>query len=151
LQHQKLDNTKLAALVQDMTNLVNMFCCLFELPQVGLRLTALNKAMCPKFHVDQIPARLITTFQGNGTQWLPHEKVDRKILDAKTWGAADETSGLYLLDEDIQQTTTGDIAILKGEAWEGNEGAGLVHRSPSCTQNEKRLLFTLDFPMKPLT
>ncbi|WP_297291060.1 DUF1826 domain-containing protein [Oceanicoccus sp.] len=33
---------------------------------------------------------------------------------------------------------------MKGELWEGNEGAGLVHRSPSLSAGERRLLLTLD-------
>ena len=34
---------------------------------------------------------------------------------------------------------------LKGELWEGNETAGLVHRSPALAKDERRLLLTLDF------
>ncbi|WP_428354217.1 DUF1826 domain-containing protein [Methyloprofundus sp.] len=36
-------------------------------------------------------------------------------------------------------------ALLKGERWEGNENAGLVHRSPAINEGERRLLLTLDF------
>ncbi|MEO0368785.1 MAG: DUF1826 domain-containing protein, partial [Pseudomonadota bacterium] len=32
-----------------------------------------------------------------------------------------------------------------GESWIGNEGAGLVHRSPTPPTNKRRLLLTLDF------
>ena len=42
-------------LVEDIENLVNMFCDLFDLKRVGLRLTSLNHAMCPRFHVDNVP------------------------------------------------------------------------------------------------
>lgn len=38
--------------------MTDMFCCLFDLKQVGLRLTALNSAMCRKFHVDRVPGQL---------------------------------------------------------------------------------------------
>ncbi|MCP3699547.1 MAG: DUF1826 domain-containing protein [Aliivibrio sp.] len=37
------------------------------------------------------------------------------------------------------------MALLKGEGWFENEGGGLVHRSPSLTNGDKRLLLTLDF------
>lgn len=38
------------------------------------------------------------------------------------------------------------IGLLKGERWEGNEGHGIVHRSPRLTpQAPRRLLLTLDF------
>jgi len=45
----------------------------------------------------------------------------------------------------LQQLTTGDVALLKGESWVGNEGYGLVHRSPNLENQKKRLLLTLDF------
>jgi hypothetical protein len=43
----------------------------------------------------------------------------------------------------IQTLQAGDVALLKGENWQGNEGAGLVHRSPSGQQG--RLLLSLDW------
>jgi hypothetical protein len=35
--------------------------------------------------------------------------------------------------------------LLKGERWQGNEGRGLVHRSPPLVAGERRLLLTLDW------
>ena len=43
------------ALCKDITLLVEMFCCLFDLKRAGLRLKILDKPMCPRFHVDKIP------------------------------------------------------------------------------------------------
>ena len=37
------------------------------------------------------------------------------------------------------------MALLKGELWANNEGAGLVHRSPQLPIGSRRLLITLDF------
>ena len=122
-----------------------MFCCLFDLKRAGLRLTALDKAMCPRFHVDRVPGRLVTTYQGVATEWLPHEQVDRSKLGEGNNGLTDIHSGLFENEQDIQQLNHGDVAILKGELWEGNENAGLVHRSPALTTDERRLLLTLDF------
>jgi len=130
---------------RDITEIVDMFCCLFDLKQVGLRLTTLNRAMCPKFHVDRVPCRLVTTYNGAATQWLPHQTVNREKLGAGGQGKSDEESGLYDTQNEIKNLNIGDIALLKGESWIGNEGAGLVHRSPTATNNEKRLLLTLDF------
>ncbi|WP_394497329.1 DUF1826 domain-containing protein [Shewanella sp. ENK2] len=125
--------------------LVDMFCTLFELKRVGLRLTALDRAMCPKFHVDRVPSRLVCTFTGNTTQWLENNVIDRSKLGIGSQGLADEESGLLQSIEDINQLSVGDVALLKGEGWIDNEGGGLVHRSPSLTKDEKRLLLTLDF------
>ena len=45
----------------------------------------------------------------------------------------------------IEQVNTGDVALLKGEKWQGNEGAGLIHRSPALADGERRLILTLDW------
>ena len=134
-----------AALATDIARLVDMFCYLFDLKNVGLRLTALSHAMCPRFHVDNVPCRLATTYSGNATEWLPHDRVDRSKLGPGSSGKPDAESGLYSRNDDIQQLVTGDVALLKGESWIGNEEAGLVHRSPGLRAGTSRLLLTLDF------
>ena len=130
---------------EDIALLVEMFCYLFELKQAGMRLKVLDKAMCPKFHVDKVPCRLVTTYQGIATQWLPYELVDQTKLGWGCNGLPDSESGLYQSESDIQQLDCGDVALIKGTLWEGNENAGLVHRSPGLIANEKRLILTLDF------
>lgn len=144
--HESLGGKQItAALSENIAQLVDIFCCLFELDRVGLRLTALDRAMCPRFHVDHVPARLVTTFSGTATQWLPHNEVDRSKLGHGSLGLSDEASGLFKHENKIEQLSSGDVALLKGEGWIGNEGAGLVHRSPFIKAGEKRLLLTLDF------
>ncbi|MEZ8482112.1 DUF1826 domain-containing protein [Vibrio splendidus] len=139
------DGTASKALLENMAELVDMFCCLFDLEEVGLRLAVLNKAMCPRFHFDQVPCRLVTTYHGVATQWLPNESVDRSKLGRGSNGQPDCVSGLYNDESDIQKMASGDVALLKGERWSGNENRGLVHRSPVTSPNETRLLLTLDF------
>jgi len=138
-------NSEAQLISEDITEIVTMFCCLFDLKQAGLRFTTLDRAMCPKFHVDRVPCRLVTTYSGIATEWLSHQIVDRTKLGVGSQGKTDKESGLYLDAADIQQLTTGDVALLKGESWLGNEGAGLVHRSPNVINEKKRLLLTLDF------
>jgi len=133
------------ALCQDIAELVSMFCLLYELKKVGLRLTTLDRAMCPRFHVDKVPCRLVCTYHGVASEWLLHEKVDRSKLGRGNNGLSDDVSGLYQSEKDINQLNVGDVAMLKGELWQGNVGAGLVHRSPNVSKGEKRLLLTLDF------
>jgi len=134
-----------AELSENIAELVDMFCDLFALKRVGLRLRVLERAMCPKFHVDRVPCRLITTYQGVATEWLSHQVVDRTKLGTGSNGQSDSESGLFQHPHDIQQLNSGDVALLKGELWEGNENAGLVHRSPAPSVGERRLLLTLDF------
>lgn len=142
---ESLGDSAQLELRENVAQLVEMFCYLFELKRAGLRLTVLNRAMCPKFHIDRIPCRLVTTFQGIATEWLPHQAVDRQKLGLGSNGKLDSESGLYKAANDIQQLNCGEVALLKGELWEGNENAGLVHRSPALPTGESRLLLTLDF------
>ncbi|SFH58023.1 Protein of unknown function [Pseudomonas syringae] len=123
--------------IADVSWLVGAYACLLGAECVGLRLRVLDKAMCPRFHVDHVPVRLITTYGGVGSQWLHEGVMDRKQLgrlDAEPTDAAH-----------IQQINSGEVALLKGERWHGNEGSGLIHRSPQLLRNERRLILTLDW------
>lgn len=142
---KELGSSRFSALVDDVNELIDMFCYLFDLNQVGLRLTVLREAMCPKFHVDHVPCRLVTTYGGIGTQWLPNHAVNRAKLGIGSAGLSDQESGLYGNESDIRQMAAADVALLKGEGWQGNQNAGLVHRSPTIPPGESRLLLTLDF------
>lgn len=122
------------AMVAHIIEIVDMFSCLFELRVVGFRLKMLKTAMCPKFHVDKVPVRLVTTLAGAGSEWLRNLHVSR---DGNKLTVASEADAIQL--------ACGDVALLKGERWDGNEGRGLVHRSPAVVIGEKRLLLTLDF------
>lgn len=131
-------------LSENIAELVDMFCCLFDIKRAGLRLTTLDQPMCPRFHIDRIPCRLVTSYSGTGTEWLPHSAVNREKLGTGNQGKLDHESGLFQHPSDIQQLNPGDVALLKGELWEGNENAALVHRSPSMLAGERRILLTLD-------
>ncbi len=136
-------NTSL--LVKDMNQLIEMYCYLFELKGVGIRVKVLGEAMCPRFHVDRLPCRLISTYHGPCTEWLLNDCVDRSKLGHGNKGLTDDKSGVYSIKDCIQALELGDVALLKGELWPGNVGNGLVHRSPAASKSDKRLLFSLDF------
>lgn len=141
---ESLGTSPPCALSQSIAELVEMFCCLLGLDRAGLRLSVLSSAMCPKFHVDRVPCRLVTTYSGAGTEWLHHSAVDRSKLGVGSGGRPDRESGLMKSPDDIERLNGGDVALLKGELWHGNEDAGLVHRSPAVATGEARLLVTID-------
>lgn len=139
------DGTAPDILIDSIAELVDMFCFLFELKRAGVRLATLDRAMCPRFHVDRVPCRLVTTYQGIATQWLLNKDVDRSKLGQGSNGLPDEESGLFSSNRSINQLRCGDVALLKGESWYNNENMGLVHRSPAVPDGECRLLLTMDF------
>lgn len=126
-----------ADFLDDLGWLVEAFACLTGAQRIGLRLRALDTPMCPRFHVDHVPLRLVTTYQGAASEWLDESGVDRRLLGG---AQAEEVEPQH-----INSLSTGDVALLKGERWEGNEGAGLVHRSPRHAPGAPRLLLTLDW------
>ena len=130
------------ALSKDVAMIVDMFCCLFDVEEAGLRLTTLDSAMCPKFHVDQIPCRLVTTYTGAATQWLEKNDIERSKLGIA--GVVNNLPNMHNSDLAVKQMHSGDVALLKGSGWQGNESMGLVHRSPALMLDERRLLLTLD-------
>ncbi|MFJ2481543.1 DUF1826 domain-containing protein [Pseudomonas sp. NPDC087598] len=123
--------------IADLKWLVGAFACLLGARRIGLRLRVLDKAMCPRFHVDHVPVRLITTYAGIGSEWLREGEMDRRQLGQ----ANAEPHEVW----QIQRLTSGEVALLKGEKWHGNEGFGLIHRSPQLAPDERRLMLTLDW------
>ena len=104
--------------------------------QIGVRLATLRSPMCPRFHVDQIPCRMIITMIGTGTEWIPNKGVNwSDFSDLSNDKAPLNDSGK------IQQLETGNWSILKGGAWT-SDYQGLVHRSPH--DYSERLLLSLD-------
>ena len=129
----------------DIGQLIEMYAYLFDLQTTGVRIKSLSEAMCPRFHVDRVPCRLVSTYHGPATEWLNNDCVDRSKLGHGNKGLPDEKSGLISDINCIQSLTPGDVALLKGELWPNNQGSGLVHRSPNTSNVNKRLLLSLDF------
>ncbi|MFV3290663.1 DUF1826 domain-containing protein [Pseudomonas sp. NY11955] len=120
------------AFVADVNWLLAAYTCLVGAKRVGLRLQVLEDPMCPRFHVDNVPLRLLTTYVGPGSEWLREQDSRRAEL----------RTAQPPVDK-IQRLQAGEVAVLKGEKWQGNEGAGLVHRSPPGQQG--RVLLSLDW------
>ena len=126
-----------AAFLQDVSWLVSAFACLFDAKRIGLRLRILDKAMCPRFHVDHVPVRLITSYAGVGSEWLPEGVMARHRLGDPAAEPRDIARN--------ERAATGHVLLAKGEKWIGNEGGGLIHRSPQPPTGERRVLLTLDW------
>ena len=130
---------------EEMRGLVELFVDLFEPANVGVRLVTLSTPMCPRFHVDQVGARMVCTYAGAGTEWLPNALAPRQLLGRAASGQGAVEAAVGGVPGAVQQLSPFDVGLLKGERWQGNEGNGLVHRSPAAEARAgRRLLLTLD-------
>ncbi|MFC3122613.1 DUF1826 domain-containing protein [Agaribacter flavus] len=130
--------------IEDIYLLSDMLTCLFDCDSVGMRIAPLTSAMCPNFHVDNIPVRLVNTYLGDGTQWLPNENIHANPSNNTSAHSVKTPFGRGYNNSEIQQLKPFDVALLKGQAWEGHEDMAAVHRSCKVEPNGKRVLLTLD-------
>jgi hypothetical protein len=53
-------------LASDIGALAVMMARILDVDHVRLRLDVADEVMCPKFHIDRVPARLLCTYRGAG-------------------------------------------------------------------------------------
>lgn len=101
------------ALLTDILALAHRFAAILSVATVEIRLQRVDNDACRKFHADYVSARLITTYLGEGTQWLE---------------AADPDDCDHPAPDTIRQLAPGDVGLFKGRHW--SPPAPAVHRSP---------------------
>ncbi|MEM7104719.1 MAG: DUF1826 domain-containing protein [Bacteroidota bacterium] len=126
------------ALLNDISELLKLFNKTTQASSFRLLLATIDTNMCRKFHTDINDLRLLCTYVGPGTLWLPDEAIDNDALKA---GKKNQE---FIKDETkIQQAGTGDAVILKGALYP--EANPILHRSPPIVENgEVRLLLRID-------
>lgn len=121
-------------LAEDLALLGEILRELLGCPEAGMRFARMGHAMCPGWHIDRTGIRLVSTYQGPGTQWLDDQTVDRcRLRDSQ------------LSEKTLVEASSGEIVLLKGSLWQGNDRFGAVHRSPEVAANAPlRAVVTLD-------
>jgi hypothetical protein len=115
-------------LVADIASLARAFCGVMAIAEVDVRLEVVTTDACRKFHGDYVKARLITTYLGEGTQWLDETDADRI------------SRGVEPLE--IRQLGTGDVGVFKGKLATERPA---IHRSPPIgNTGQKRFLLVLN-------
>lgn len=133
-----------SALLADISLLVNLYADLLDCPQVAIRLEVLQHAMCPRFHIDRTGIRLLCTYVGPGTEWLEEGFCHRDALK-HTYATLDAFhSDLILHPQGVRQASPHALVLLKGSRWQGNDHAGVIHRSPEIQPGTTRVVLALD-------
>lgn len=115
-------------LTDDICILATHYCDVVRCDRFELRLEIVTGDACRKFHADFVTARLITTYLGEGTQWLEADDVSRVAegLEPRT----------------MRALSTGDVGIFKGKLATKHPA---IHRSPPIgSSGAKRLLLVLN-------
>jgi hypothetical protein len=131
-------------LAQDVLTWTEILADLTGVPHVGIRLARVERAMCPRFHVDRVTVRLVTTYIGEGTEFIDQSDIDRRWLGHETPDPREDHPDLRRSGSPIHQARAGDVVLLRGESWIAGEGKGAVHRSPPASHASPRLVLTLD-------
>lgn len=117
------------SLADDVSALATLFSGLLQASHLQLRFDVVDDNACTKFHIDNVPARLLCTYRGRGTEY------------GSARGRPEP--------ERIRTVPTGAVAILRGAQWPAAERSDLLHRSPPIEgSGATRLLLVLD-PVDP--
>jgi len=98
-------------------------------------------AQAPRFHVDGGSVRLLCTYHGPGTEWLPEHAANRVEL-ARQRDHPHRNRPIARNPRALQRTRPGWVAIIRGADNAKTPKRGLVHRSPPS--REPRLLLRID-------
>jgi hypothetical protein len=90
---------------------------------------AIRTDQCRKFHTDVMRYRLITTYVGPGTEWVPDDAVCREALDHPPDCPCDANKEIVRNASAIRHALPGEVLLMKGDLHPNHRGA--VHRSPS--------------------
>lgn len=130
-------------LLNDLSTLLKSFEVTSKATQFRVLLSCIETDMCSRFHTDINELRLLCTYYGPGTLWLPEEGENRHA-----YNSGEPNKQIIQNPKLIQQANTGDVLILKGALYPNAKA--VIHRSPSIQKKgEKRLLLRIDMN-KPL-
>jgi hypothetical protein len=131
----------------DLHLLATVFSELISSPSVKMRVDVTTQRNCPRFHVDNVQARLLCTYRGPGTEYLEGRCAQRSRLGPGSGGLSDEHSGLILDAAGIHSMPTLAVAVLKGKRWPDGRSPGAIHRSPAMRSGTgARVMVAIDFP-----
>ena len=117
--------------ISDMAEVSKIFCDTLKSKTVDFCLS--TGRGCRRYHIDNVPMRLLVTYAGEGTEWIPDEAADRKA-----WAIGASNDKIIKDPSKRQFMKAWDISIFKGGP------KGLLHRTPDAALNKPSILLRLD-------
>ena len=117
--------------LSDMADVSALFCEMEQSDKISFWLG--SKRGCRRYHIDNVPQRLLVTYAGKGTEWLPDDAADREAF------IKGEPNEKIVRDVAAKQFIhQWDIAIFSG----GPKGP--LHRTPDQALDGFSILMRLD-------
>ena len=127
-----------SSLLRDCSNLLHFFEESSNATEFRVLISSVETDMCSRFHTDVNKLRLLCTYHGPATLWLPEAAEDRAA-----YHSGEENQKIIKNPALIQQAQTGEVLLLKGALYPNAQA--VMHRSPSIQKKgEKRLLLRID-------
>ncbi|MCA3261503.1 MAG: DUF1826 domain-containing protein [Telmatospirillum sp.] len=127
-----------AALAADMADIAHAYAARTGAARQKLRFARIVGPGCKFFHVDMVELRAITTYAGEGTEYVEASDVDRAAL-----GSGDNRR-IVPDPTKVKRLPLYAVGYFRGEADLAHAGTGHVHRSPPASPHAPRLLFVVD-------
>ena len=119
--------------LNDMAEVCRIFCILEKIDTVSFHLG--TQRSCRRYHIDNVPRRMLVTYAGKGTEWIPDEAADRKAFKSG------EPNEKIIKDKSaLQFINPWDVAVFRGGP------NGVLHRTPDAALNGPSILMKLDHP-----
>ena len=126
----------LYGLASDIKLLADLFARISGKTSLSVNLDYSTKNGLGNFHVDNPRLRLVTTYFGLGSQWLPNQILDLDALVKK----GDVIYPLNNYQAMIQTVQSGQVLILKGRDSYDSGGLSLAHGVPVTSESRFRLM-----------
>lgn len=115
-------------LIADIADLLARLAALADARRMRVSFGAIRSDQCRKFHVDWVRYRLITTYLGPGTEWVPDPAVDRTALEHPADCPCDANKNIIRDATAVMCAAPGEVLLMKGVRHP--DSPGTVHRSP---------------------
>ena len=122
--------------LKDMEKIINLFCVTIN--ENFLKLSLETSRGCKRYHIDNVPIRLLVTYHGKGTEWFPST-----ACDYSAYYSGKKNEKIIINQNERRFLKPWHIAIFKGQK-SIDGGKGILHRSPDEAIDGKSLLMRLD-------
>lgn len=123
-----LEEPARAWLTMDVAVLIARLAHLADARRLRVSFGAVRTDQCRKFHIDYVRYRLVTTYVGPGTEWVPDDALRREALDHPPDCPCDANKEIVRDASAIRHAVPGEVIVMKGALHPNHRGA--VHRSP---------------------